>query len=486
MTAPEASGAGGAVVTKYRITKPFNEKTTWDDFMIALPERDHLAKTSKEVPVFLRYLKLVCDKEGRTNDWKEFMARCKSGLQVENDAFITVDELLTVMWKNGFSEQSRNAVQFTFGSDYKFHYPELAVLFDLSEEDTYKFCLRTRMEQSHIGELDYGTVVRKGFLRDHWIVFGTGVFLLGHFPFFNYVFFLKIFGTGVWTYSVWSLANRYLGNVIRRNEYMALQKTAHDVKAGEDAIIESMQRFANDARALTCLKEFKKETQEKLTTYRSALVLEQQRELSDRVGRQLQSIAQFENTVAASLQALLVQEAASKYRDAIKSDKKAQDTAFDFAVSSLAGKAPSVDPLTSHFAEALKSLEKVDIASAKPDPNGSIVERVAAAYQKKEADFKASFMVSATEAAEVKQLAAKAKGNFASLDEASLGRLEELYSTINNRMGFYATHEKELTKVAETGDAAGDSYVKYVNEQLALTQAKIKEKRLTAFTSAFA
>lgn len=474
------------MVTKYRITKPFNEKTTWDDFLIALPEKDQLAKSSKEVPVFLRYLKLVCDKEGRGEDWTQFHARCKSGLQVESDAFVTVDELLTVMWKNGYSEQSRNAVQFTFGSDYKFHYPELAVLFDLAEEDTYKFCLRTRMEQSHIGELDYGSVVRKGFLRDHWIVFGTGVFLFGHFPFFNYYFFLKIFGTGVWTYSVWSLANRYLGNVIRRNEYMALQKTAHDVKAGEDAIIASMQRFANDARALNCLKQFKAETQEKLTTYRSALVLEQQRELSERVNRQLQSIAQFEASVAASLQALLVQEAASKYRDLIKSDSKAQNTAFEFAVTSLGGKAPSADPLTAHFTAALKALETVDIGTAKPDPNGSIVERVAAAYQKKEADFKASFMVSPEEAAEVKQLAAKAKGNFASLDAASSTRLEELYVAINNRMGYYSAHEKELSAVPETGDAAGDSYLKFVNEQVALTQAKIKEKRLAAFTAAFA
>merc|ERR1712242_8798 len=40
------------------------------------------------------------------------------------------------MWKNGYSESERNAISSAFPSDYKFHYPELAVLFDLAEEDT--------------------------------------------------------------------------------------------------------------------------------------------------------------------------------------------------------------------------------------------------------------------------------------------------------------------------------------------------------------
>lgn len=48
------------------------------------------------------------------------------------------------MWENGFSEKEMNAFKFAFPDDYKFHYPELAVLFDLSEEDCYKFCIKTR------------------------------------------------------------------------------------------------------------------------------------------------------------------------------------------------------------------------------------------------------------------------------------------------------------------------------------------------------
>jgi len=104
-------------------------------------------------PLFVRYLKLVTDKEGRADDFTAFYAKCKDGLTVENDVFLSVDEILSVMWKNGYTEQERNAIQFTFPSDYKFHVPELSVLFDLKEDDVYKFCMRTRMEKSHIGEL---------------------------------------------------------------------------------------------------------------------------------------------------------------------------------------------------------------------------------------------------------------------------------------------------------------------------------------------
>merc|ERR1719327_222271 len=204
------AGPGGVAVTKYNIVKPAKDGVTWDDFLIALPEKDELAKFSKEVPLFIRYLKVVTDKEGRAQDFTDFVARAKSGLTVESDVFITTEELLAVMWKNGYSEQERNAVQFTFPSDYKFHYPELSVLFDIAEEDTYKFCMRTRIESSHIGELDHDKVKRKGVLRDHWLIFGTGIFIFKYFPFFNYYFGVKVFGTAMWCWTVGAGLGRFV------------------------------------------------------------------------------------------------------------------------------------------------------------------------------------------------------------------------------------------------------------------------------------
>merc|ERR1719324_2275771 len=206
-------GPGGVHVTKYNIVKPAKDGVEWDDFLIALPEKDQLAKFSKEVPLFIRYLKVVTDTEGRNDDFTDFVARAKTGLTVESDVFITTEELLAVMWKNGYSDQERNAIQFTFPSDYKFHYPELSAMFSLAEEDTYKFCMRTRMEASHIGELEHAQVKRGGMIRDHWMIFGVGLVTFKYFPFFNYYFGVKVFGTSMWCWTVWSLMNRMIAKV---------------------------------------------------------------------------------------------------------------------------------------------------------------------------------------------------------------------------------------------------------------------------------
>ncbi|EER14423.1 hypothetical protein Pmar_PMAR021176 [Perkinsus marinus ATCC 50983] len=230
ITIPQLSGPGGVFVTKYKITRPYNENTTWDDLLLYMPERDQLAKFTKDVPLFIRYLKLVTDQEGRKEAFREFYQRCKDGLTVENDIFLTTDELLALMWKNGYTEKERNAIQATFPSDYRFHYPELSVLFDVPEEDTYKFCLRSRMEKSHIGELDYDKVginsiphliqfiqvKRKGFLRDHWLIFAGGWYIFKNFPFYNYLFYMKTYGFSLWFVSCWYLFSRMANRVWRR------------------------------------------------------------------------------------------------------------------------------------------------------------------------------------------------------------------------------------------------------------------------------
>merc|ERR1719199_140137 len=329
---------------------------TYDDFLISLPERDHLASMSKEVPLFIRYLKAVTEKEGRGDDFNTFFDRAKNGLTVESDAYITSEELLAIMWKNGYSEQERNAIQFTFPSDYKFHYPELSALFNIAEEDTYKFCMRSRMEDSHIGELDFDKVKRKGFIRDHWLIFGTGLLIFKYFPFYNYYFGMKVFGTGLWCTTFWMLLSRGVAKTVRRNEYMAAQKTAQDVMDGEDNIVKAMQRFANDAKCVEYLSDFKSETEGKMGEYKKALVLKMQEDLNLAAMKQLQSVAGFEASMGSALQDLIVSEAAASFKDKFPSDTAMQAAAFESAVGSLAAGDAGKDPVAAHFEDAFASL----------------------------------------------------------------------------------------------------------------------------------
>mmetsp|Transcript_41792 Transcript_41792/g.119523 ORF Transcript_41792/g.119523 Transcript_41792/m.119523 type:complete len:526 (+) Transcript_41792:85-1662(+) len=487
---PVLGGVGGAHITKYHIVRPGKDNVEWDDFLIALPEREHLASFSKEVPLFIRYLKVVTDKEGRQAAFLAFLERAKSGLVVESDVFISTEELLALMWKNGYSDSEKNAIQFTFPADYKFHYPELSVLFDLTEEDTYKFCMRMRMENSHIGELDHSMVKRQGFIRDHWLTFGVGIVIFKYFPFFNYYFGVKVFGTSMWCYTMWTGLNRFIARTCRRNEYMAAQKTAADVMSGEDKIVNSMRRFANDAKCVEYLGTFKEDTEAKIGQYRAALASKMQAELSERALKQLQSIVAFEAGMGAAMQELVVVEAAASFKDKYPTDKAIQDKAFAWAVKSLSGATTTaVDcPVTSHFQAAFQSVQGVDFLTIKGNPKGTLPERVAFAQQAKDIEFKQTFMVTAAEAKEVKDLAGKAKSgdsyDFSKLPAEAAARLDGLYASINAKVGF-AMPDLKPKPIPLTADSAANAYIQQVNAQLVKAAETLKQARLSAFVSSF-
>mmetsp|Transcript_91871 Transcript_91871/g.192116 ORF Transcript_91871/g.192116 Transcript_91871/m.192116 type:complete len:515 (+) Transcript_91871:99-1643(+) len=487
---PVLSGPGGSHTTKYNIVRPGKDNVEWDDFLLALPEKEHLASMSKEVPLFIRYLKVVTDKEGRPEAFTAFINRAKSGLVVESDVFITSEELLSVMWKNGYSDSERNAIQFTFPADYKFHYPELSVLFDIPEEETYKFCMRTRMEKSHIGELDFSKVKRQGFIRDHWLMFGVGLVIFKYFPFFNYYFGVKVFGTSMWCYTMWTGLNRWIATSCRRNEFMAAQKTANDVMDGEDKIVESMRRFANDAKCVDYLNTFKEDTEAKISTYREALAKKMKQDLTERALKQLQAIAAFEGNMGSAMQELVVTEAAASFKQQFPSDKAMQTKAFESAVKSLSGATTTATdcPVTSHFQSAFKSLEGVDLSKLKGNASGTLPERVAFAQQAKEAEFKSTFMVTPAEASEVKSLAAKAKSgegyDFSKLPADAADRLDALYASINAKVG-YAMPDLAPQAIPMTKDSAANAYIEKVNAQIAESAKTLRQARLTAFVSSF-
>merc|ERR1712203_188295 len=175
------------------------------------------------------------------------------------------------------------------------------------------------------GELDWDQVKRKGFIRDHWLTFGVGLIIFKHFPFFNYYWGIKVFGTSMWCYTMWTGLNRMIAKTCRRNEYMSAQKTAQDVMEGEDNIVNSMRRFANDAKCVECLGTFKEDTEAKVAVYRQAVAAKMKADMSERALKQLQAIAAFEAGMGAAMQELVVREAAASFRDAFPTNAGMQD-----------------------------------------------------------------------------------------------------------------------------------------------------------------
>merc|ERR1712050_258568 len=180
---------------------------------------------------------------------------------------------------------------------------------------------------------------------------------------------------------------------------------------GEDAIVTSMKRFANDAKCVEYLQSFKSETEAKIGAYRKALVMKMQEDLSERALKQLQAVAAFEASTGAAMQELVVLEAAASFREKFPQDAAMQGRAFAAAVKSLAGRQlePGEDPVSQHFEDAFATLQGVDLMTTKGDPKGTLAERVAHAQQVKDDEFKQTFMVTQSEAAEVKAIVTKAK-----------------------------------------------------------------------------
>merc|ERR1711865_611952 len=210
------------------------------------------------------------------------------------------------------------------------------------------------------------------------------------------------------------------------------------------------------------------ETEAKIGAYKKALVQKMQEDLSFLASKQLQGIASFEASMGSALQELIVKEAASSFKDKFPGNAAMQDAAFKSAVASLAG---------------------VDLMTSKGDAAGSLAERVAFAQQSKEQEFKQTFMVTKEEAAAVKAVVKEAKVgddyDFSKLSASSAEKLDNLYMSINAKVGYSLPADIGTHAIEHSPDAKANTYVDAVNSQLSDMQAGLKNNRLKAFAAAF-
>merc|ERR1712194_108332 len=211
-------------------------------------------------------------------------------------------------------------------------------------------------------------------------------------------------------------------------------------------------------------------------------------DLSERALKQLQAIAQFEAGMGSAMQNLVVGEAAASFRESFPSSDAMQGQAFASAVKGLSGEQGD-DPVAKHFNDAFMSLQGVDLSAVKGDAKGSLAERVAYAQKAKESEFQQTFMVTAAEAKEVRELAKQAKSgddyDFSKLSADALKRLESLYTNINAKVGYAVPAHADPNPIADTTDASANAYVAEVNKSAAAAVQKLQHARLRAFAHAF-
>ncbi|EER14422.1 conserved hypothetical protein [Perkinsus marinus ATCC 50983] len=274
---------------------------------------------------------------------------------------------------------------------------------------------------------------------------------------------------------------------------MAEQKTAAGVMEGEDKILKNMSRFTNDSMCVNYLKAFKRESTDRLAQYRHALIQKQKHDVTDRVLHQLQNIERSEHNIAASMQEILVRETASSFRDMFPTDPKMQQESLNTAIAQLAGDTvdASKDPVKNHFVNSFKDLKTQDVSKATADAKGTLIQRLAFDKRRSERDFERQYMVTKAEADEVRSLAKKAKGkggyDWSILDATDMARLEELYTKINNKVGFPMLSEAAVQSVPvdACADLRAKEYTTHMNEQLEVLRVKLRNERLNMFAAAF-
>lgn len=484
--------------TKYRISKPLVEGTTYDDIYLADPLKSDLVKFTKETPLFLRFLKLVCDLEKRTQAFVQFAKRCEDGLLVEKDAYITKAELVKCIWENGYTEAEINAFEIAFPSTYEFHYPELSVLFDLSEEDCYRYCMRQRAANPE-------TLIQVLYKKPAHLLSSYGLLFvavwngLSNQVLSNAWFYTKTFPFGAVFFMLAAYFRREIRAFITRPTAEAAEYSLETKNKYGDILYSQMKKYANDARCLEFLSSFKADVQKQLANYRLALICYHHDRLVSALSQKLVSIQQHEKIMQDSLQAVIVSQVLNAFNLSFTSSLVLEEKAFDAALQNIAADQSAEgalsDPVGEHFTASLQQLRDVDflIPMEEAEKRGPVVARVVQIFKEKEKEFLDSFTVKNEEAEKIKAIGSRCHGpsgyEFNQLSSADMASLENLYTDINQRMGFDVPHENQLEGCLEDlidTDDKSKSYVDSVLNQLSQTSGSIRSARLTAFVSAFA
>ncbi|ORM41136.1 uncharacterized protein BXIN_0408 [Babesia sp. Xinjiang] len=463
--------------TKYRITKPWTADSTYDDIFLAQPSREDLYSFSKELPLFLKFLKLLTKAQNRREAFVEFAKRCENGLVVEKDVYITKNELIDCMWRNGYSEDELDAVKLGFPDDYRFHYPELAVMFEISEEDCYKYCLKQRA--SNPEELiELKLKKPQNLISSYGLIFLGCWFGLSNAVLGNAWFFAKTLPFGAVFYMLAAYFQKTLKEMAWKEENALIDKAKEEKDYCEDAIYNQLKRYMDTSRCADYVEQFKDEVATRMKEYRAALLHHMKKESARLMNERLQNMLLQENAISRSVQKTMVDELMSVFRETFPKNAKLQDAAINAAISEIAGETPKRDPVFTFFNDGLASFR-----SNKPS---EIVKRCKAAFESQERQFLEAFTIGEKEAAEVSALARQCQDgdgmDLSRLSEDQLRRAQQLFESFNHRFGYYVP---DVAGAVAAMGREGESFIDNINKEVSRCAADIRQSHLIAFLRAF-
>ncbi|EEA08191.1 uncharacterized protein CMU_011400 [Cryptosporidium muris RN66] len=408
-----------------------------------------LVKCTKNIKTTLTLLQRIAKLENRQEDLESFTRnRCIDGesICVERDVYITKSELLELLWKNGYSEEEIQVFKTNYSDDYKFHYPELAILFNDHEEIFFKFCLYYRIKKKKLnGEAPLVATLRKSPKLLNWILgFGfTFSFLwsaLQNGIMSNYFFFSKtlpffsvIYLTGLY------LQHNYLIPKYRNKKKELKEKIDDIINWEKNALFDQIQVYSKDFECLEVLENLKPIIIESLIQYRKSMLIKAHNKLTMKYLRHLNLLADLEKSryqekleqINQNLLAKIFQNLNPNFcKD---NENSLIDECTDYAINILEA---SQDP---NFKLQYKQHPIIKLASTLV---GSVIKDVENLQVK---NSKSVTMVTLDQVKQVKNIIKDANSPD-DLVNCDLDKLEELYQTISECTGCYLIHERDLTE----------------------------------------
>ncbi|CRH00121.1 vacuolar membrane protein-related, putative [Plasmodium relictum] len=462
------------VYTKYRISLPYINNVKYDDLYLSRPNKEDLYVFTKKIPIFLRFLKLITSLENRNKDFIEFAKRCENGLTIEKDVYLTKEELLELMFINGYSKKEMNAFDLAFNNNYEFHYPEISVLFQLDEEDVYKFCLKKRSEYPeklfHLKFLkdknmlsSYGLIFVFLYFGLNNVVLSNAWFLSKTIPFFSVFYMLaSYFYKDIW-------------NFLNKEKNLMIEQNMNNKLLAEDIIYNQLKLYSKDTDCSSNLINFKDYSNKLINNYRKAYINEQKKKVQENLEKKLNEIYNIEMNYKNSLQNILLEEIIKKIYHNIKTDNNFYNSILNDSINNIRNINEN-DTLINHVRNELDSIKSLN----KQNP---LIKNILNQYELKKEEYLNQYAIQKEEVDKIKNIINKCNMNINKLNTNDYNDLLNLFHNINNRFGFYV-NDDEVSKLTPR-DEESKKIIDNINKAIYDTNKSFNEKKLVAFLKAF-
>ncbi|KEG02180.1 conserved Plasmodium protein, unknown function [Plasmodium vinckei vinckei] len=462
------------VYTKYRISLPHIDNVKYDDLYLSSPNKEDLYVFTKKIPIFLRYLKLITSLENRNNDFVEFARRCENGLTIEKDIYLTKEELIHLMFINGYTQKETNALDLAFNNNYQFHYPEIAILFDLNEEDVYKFCLKKRSENPEtLFHLKY--FKEKNMLSSYGLIFVFLYFGLNNVVLSNAWFLSKTIPFFSVFYMLASYFYKDIWNFINKEKNLMIEQNIQNKLLAEDIIYNQLKLFSKDTECSSHLKHFKEYCNVLIKYYRKAFINENKQNIHEHLEKKLNEIYNSEQQYKNSLKNILITEIIKKTYEHVQNDQNFYNAILNDSINNIQNNTNN---------DTLVNYVKTQINFVKNENNNNpIVKNILNQYELKKKDYLNQYVVHKDELNAIKNIITKCGHDITKLNKEDYDNLIKLYTNINNRFGFYV-NDNDIPLIIPKDDEA-KNLTENINFIIQQSNKLFHEKKLVSFLKSF-